>query len=233
MVIIMGESPPRGDIGERQALLRLMAWLSPAFPVGTFAYSGGLERAVADRLVSDGPSLRDWVHSSLEIGATRTDALFLSLAHRCQEDAVELAALADLATSLAGSRERHAESLGLGSSFVTAVRAWPEAVLDRLPDPAPYPVAVGAVAGAHGVPVEWALLAFLQAYIAQATSVAIRFGVIGQVEAVAIQSATEDLLKRIAEVLVFAEEGDLGSGTMIGDIMSLRHETQPVRLFRS
>lgn len=220
-------------VGAQQALLRLMAWLSPAFPVGSFAYSAGLERAVADGIVADGDAVRDWIAASLEAGSARTDALLLSLAHRSHEDAVALSGLAELAAALAGSRERHDETLGLGDAFLTAVKAWPDPVLERLPDKVAYPVAVGAVAGAHGVPVEWAILAFLQAYVAQGVSVAIRLGVIGQVRAVAIQAEMEERLRGLASKLQGASHDDLGSATVLADIASLRHETQAVRLFRS
>jgi len=46
---------------DTKALLRLMAWLSPAFPIGGFAYSGGLERAVHDGLVRDAAGLGGWL----------------------------------------------------------------------------------------------------------------------------------------------------------------------------
>ena len=49
------------DATELSALLRLMAWLSPAFPIGSFAYSGGLERAVHDGLVRDASDLQAWL----------------------------------------------------------------------------------------------------------------------------------------------------------------------------
>lgn len=226
---------PRAQSGAeaQQALLRLLAWLSPAFPVGSFAYSAGLERAVADGIVPNGDAVRDWIAASLEAGSARTDALLLSLAHRNHEDAAALCGLAELAAALAGSRERHDETLGLGDAFLTAVKAWPDPVLERLPGKAAYPVAVGAVAGAHGVPVEWAILAFLQAYVAQGVSVAIRLGVIGQLRAVAIQAEMEETLRDLASQLEFASHDDFGSATIVAEIESLRHETQAVRLFRS
>jgi Urease accessory protein UreF len=217
----------------QQALLRLMAWLSPAFPVGSFAYSAGLERAVADGIVADGDTVQDWIAASLEVGTARTDALLLSIAHREHEDTASLSGLAELASALAGSRERYNETMGQGDAFLTAVKAWPDPLLERLPDNVAYPVAVGAVAGAHGVPVEWTLLAFLQAYVAQAVSAAIRLGVIGQVRAVAIQAEAEERLRRLASELKSASLDDLGSATVVAEIEALRHETQAVRLFRS
>ncbi len=43
------------------ALYRLLTWLSPAYPVGAFAYSQGLETAIARGIVTDLATTRDWI----------------------------------------------------------------------------------------------------------------------------------------------------------------------------
>ena len=45
---------------ESFALYRLMAWLSPAYPVGAFSYSSGIEWAVEAGDIKDAASLRQW-----------------------------------------------------------------------------------------------------------------------------------------------------------------------------
>src|SRR5882757_3250440 len=55
--------------GEAAALYRLMTWLSPAFPVGAFSYSSGIEWAVEAGDIVDAASLRDWLASMLADGA--------------------------------------------------------------------------------------------------------------------------------------------------------------------
>ena len=115
-------------------------------------------------------------------------------AWRTFEDGEALREVAELGLALAGSAERHAETLSLGTAFVAAASAWPDPVLGRLPEAANFPVAVGAVAAAHGVPVEDALAAYLHAAISQSVSAGIRLGVCGQVEGVAILAALEDAL---------------------------------------
>lgn len=51
---------------DTQSLLRLVTWLSPAFPVGSFSYSGGLEQAIHDRLVTGADDLRLWCETLLD-----------------------------------------------------------------------------------------------------------------------------------------------------------------------
>jgi urease accessory protein len=219
--------------GDINALLRLMAWLSPAFPVGSFAYSGGLERAVHDGLVRDAASLSDWIGALMTHGAVWNDAVLFAESHRVQGDAASLASVAELAEALAGSRERHQETMLLGDAFLSAAQAWPDQVFERLPKHAAYPVAVGAVSGAHGIAAEKAIAAFLHAYVSQAVSSGIRLSVAGQKDGVAIVAAREGDIAAIARRAVASTLDDLGSSTVQADIVALRHETQSTRLFRS
>ncbi|MBB3654967.1 urease accessory protein [Rhizobium sp. BK650] len=218
---------------ELQALLRLTAWLSPAFPIGSFAYSGGLERAVADGLVRDSGMLRCWLETLTGKGSVWNDAVLFAEGHRSHADAARLAELAELAAALAGSRERHQETMLLGEAFLTAAQAWPDDVFGRLPKKASYPVAVGAVTGAHGIGLEKALAAFLHAYLSQAVSAGIRLGVAGQKDGLAILSGLEEHMIDVAARAARSGLDDLGSATVQADIAGLRHETQQTRLFRS
>lgn len=218
---------------ELQALLRLTAWLSPAFPVGSFAYSGGLERAVADGLVCDAASLAAWIGTLIEHGSAWNDAVLLAEGHRQQADPERLAEIAALAEALAGSRERHQETMLLGDAFLAAARAWPDDVFERLPDKAAYPIAVGAVAGAHGIGLEKVIAVFLHAYASQAVSAGIRLGVAGQRDGVAVLAGLEEQIAATARRAADSTLDDLGSAAIQADIASLRHETQATRLFRS
>ena len=57
MIRITATTMPEAAAGQ----LRLMAFLSPAFPVGGFSYSHGLERAAFDGLLPDADALREWL----------------------------------------------------------------------------------------------------------------------------------------------------------------------------
>src|SRR3954470_19569197 len=125
------------------SLQRLLTWLSPAFPVGAFAWSQGLETAIADGRIETGGDLRIWLDGLIAHGGLKTDAIVLAHAHRHHGDAVRLRDLADLVLALTASSERALEATLTGDSFAIAARAWPSDVFTRLPDPCPYPVAVG------------------------------------------------------------------------------------------
>lgn len=217
----------------RQGLLRLMAWLSPAFPVGGFSYSAGMESAVVEGHVDDGDGVEAWLGVLLAHGGLRNDAILLAEAHRVQGEGQSLEEIISLATALAGSAERHAETTRLGEAFVKAAAAWPHPVIDALVGPVPYGVAVGAVAAAHGVDRVDAIAAFLHAQISQYVSVAIRLGVIGQTRGVSILAASEAPILNAASSYARLDLDDLGSATIIADTLSMRHEIQYSRLFQS
>lgn len=215
------------------AQLRLMAWLSPAFPVGGFSYSHGLERAVHDGLVPDSTSLGNWLETLVEMGSGWNDAVLLAESWRRARAGGDLGEVAELAEALAGSQERHMESMLQGAAFLQAASAWPSAVLERLPAGCPYSVAVGAVAGAHGLPLLDVLAGFLQAFFSNLLQAAIRLGVVGQTAATALIAGFEPLALDTARRAALSTLDDLGGCAFASDIVAMKHEVQYSRLFRS
>jgi len=221
------------DQSSNFALLRLMAWLSPSFPVGGFAYSHGLERAVHDGLVADTGSLAAWLETLVEMGSGWNDAVLFAESWRRARNAGDLDEVAALAESLAGARERHTETMLQGAAFLKAAAAWPNAVLERLPAECAYCVAVGAVAGGNGIALQDALSAFLQAFFSNLVQAAIRLGTIGQSEATMLLAGFEPLALATAARASRSTLDDLGGCAFVSDVMAMKHETQYSRLFRS
>ncbi|RUV17917.1 urease accessory protein UreF [Mesorhizobium sp. M7A.F.Ca.MR.228.00.0.0] len=215
------------------ALLRLMAWLSPAFPVGGFSYSHGLERAAHDGLVADAESLADWLETLVEIGSGWNDAVLFAESWRRARGTGDLDEVAALAEALAGSRERHTETMLQGAAFLKAAAAWPNPVLARLPAECAYCVAVGAIAGGNGIALQDALSAFLQTFFSNLVQAAIRLGIVGQSAATALLAGFEPLALATASRAARSTLDDLGGCAFVSDVMAMKHETQYSRLFRS
>ncbi len=222
------------DRGE--ALLKLQSWLSPAFPVGAFSYSHGLEWAVEAGAVTNGETLLPWLEDVLCLGSGRNDAIFIAETVRAHGDAERVANLAELALAMAPSRERYLETAQQGASFAETIRnAWPAgAVVDQehLAVIA-YPIAFGMAVAEHQIPLADALPAYLNAFLSNLVSAAIRLSVIGQNDGQKIIMA---LLPRVSAIAAEAENAtidDLSSSASGVDFASLKHETQYSRLFRS
>jgi urease accessory protein len=225
---------------EAAALYRLMTWLSPSFPVGAFSYSSGIEWAVEAGDITDAASLRDWLAAMLTDGAGFCDAVFLVQTHRAvssHEDAA-LRDIAELAAAFVPSRERQLETTTQGRAFLDAARAaWSCAGLDEViaacGDRIVYPVAVGLVSAAHGIPLEPALHAFLHAVVSNWISAGARLIPLGQTDSQRLLAQLEADVVATAKRAISASLDDLGSATFRADLASLRHETQYTRLFRS
>jgi urease accessory protein len=215
------------------ALQRLMTWLSPAFPVGGFAWSGGLETAIADGRVGDSAALEDWIAGNLAHGGLRTDAILLAHAHRNAGDAAALEELAELCLALVPAAERVREMTLTGDAFRIAAGAWPSDVLARLPTPCPYCIAVGAVAAAHRIEPGDTLLAFLTTALHQQVSVAVRLVPLGQKDGLRVMAALEKAVARLAVEAATAGLDAIGGSAYAADIAQMRHETLATRIFRS
>src|SRR5262245_18225630 len=115
------------------ALYRLMAWLSPSYPVGAFSYSSGIEWAAEAGDIKDADSLKRWLGVVIGQGGGFCDAVFFVHAHRSLADTNDapLRAVAELAAAFAPSKERHLETTAQGAAFIEATRAaWPCPALD-------------------------------------------------------------------------------------------------------
>lgn len=208
------------------ATLILSQWLSPGYPIGGFAWSHGLENAVAEGLVADAAGFGTFAEACLVHGAGRNDAILL--AHAWRDPADE--EIAELAAALAGPKERRDETLALGAAFAAATSAaWgPEDLR-----PAAYPVVFGRAARAQEIALPQALPAFLMAFAASLASAAVRLVPLGQTEAQRALAALAPLALKTAAEAENAPLSALGSSALAAEIAAMRHETQEPRLFRS
>ena len=104
---------------EAAALYRLMAWLSPAYPIGAFSYSSGIEWVVEAGDIKNAETLRQWLAGLLGEGGGFCDAVFFVHAHRAiaAADDQALGAVAELAAAFVPSKERFLRDDGAGPRF--------------------------------------------------------------------------------------------------------------------
>jgi len=217
-----------------------MTWMSAAYPVGAFSYSGGLEWAVEAGDIRDADSLTSWLAAMIRCGSVSCDAAIFCHAQRAaaRGDDCALAAAAELAAAFAGSKERFLETTAQGEAFFHITRAaWTTPVLDRLKaawdGPLAYPVAVAAACAGHGIALVPALHAFLHGVASNLVSAGVRLVPLGQTDGQRALAGLEVTIAQTAERALATPLDDIGSVTLRADIASMRHETQYTRLFRS
>ncbi len=218
-----------------RVVARLMAWLSPAFPTGAFAYSQGLESACAAGLVSTRREAAEWISVLLEHGSIWNDAVLCAEAWRRSRAGGCLDELAELGTAMSSSHERHTETVSQGSAFLKALEHWPDAASTgiRPVGHCPLPVAFGAAAARAGLPVDAVLAAFVHAATSNLIQAVLRLGRLGQADGVALLAELEEPALQTAQRAVQSGLDDLGNAAFMAEIMCMRHETMPSRIFRS
>jgi urease accessory protein len=217
-----------------------MTWMSPAYPVGAFSYSSGLEWAVEAGDVRDAATLTGWLATLTGCGSVSCDAAIFCHTWRAVADGHDeaLAVAAGLAAALAGSRERFLETTAQGQAFLQITQAaWATPALDRLTaawhGPVAYPVAVAAACAGHGIALCPALHAFLHGVVSNLVSAGVRLVPLGQTDGQRVLAALEAPLAQAAERALSTALDDIGMAALRADIASMRHETQYTRLFRS
>jgi len=225
------------------ALLRLQSWLSPAFPTGAYSYSHGLERAVELGYVHDLLTLLEWLKADIRDGSLRNEAIFFSEAWSSASscDHARLVEIAELAAAYRGTAEFALESSQQAAASLAVLRrVWPDPLLDWLSEalsegeiPPALAVVIGARAARERIPLRFALPVFLQSYVGNLVTAAVRLIPLGQT---AGQLAIAELEREVLAASAKAEEDtleDLGSAAFVLDLVSIAHETQYTRLFRS
>lgn len=212
-----------------QALLRLMTWLSPAFPIGGFSYSHGLEAAIANRAVKNRVDLHDWIKTLISSGSVWNDCVLLGQAHSATmpENRAHCRAMAE---ALAGSKERHLETLKQGEAFLSAAREW---LSEDLPQAAALPVAVGFAAQLNGISKHETLVAYHQAFTTNQLQAALRLMSLGQTNSLWVQKTLEEAILNVAAKALNSSFDDLGSSAVLAEIAAMQHETLRSRIFRS
>ena len=218
-------------------LQRLMTWLSPSFPVGSFSYSHGMEQAVEDGFISSAGEACSWISDILIYGAGVTDTAACASASRACPDMTALRDIADLASALSASRELRLEATAQGRAFWRAGAAvWPvpgETAPGDLDFDIPHAVAVGWFAAGHEISLRMTLTAYAHAFTANLVAAAVKLIPLGQTDGLRCMAAMEPVIQQVVEQGLVSDLEEVRTSVSFSDICSMRHETQKTRLFRS
>jgi len=208
-------------------ILTLTQWLSPAYPIGAFAYSHGLEWLVETEAVKDATTLESWLRDLLKYGAGQSDALFLAAAY--QADGQSLAEIDATCRAFAPSKERLMETDLQGAAFCKVTSDIWAQQLEGLC----YPVALGRAASLAGLPASLTLRIYLQAFASNLLAAGLRLLSVGQTEGQRLIKSLAPLITEIADKAETASLDDLSGTAFLTDIASMKHETQYSRIFRT
>ncbi len=208
-------------------ILTLAQWLSPAYPVGAFAYSHGLEAAIQSGAITSSDDLKDWLTDIISHGSGRNDCILLRAAYASDDD--ELTMVNDTALAFAASAERQLEQNLQGAAFCkTTCAIWGGKDMSYV-----YPVAVGAAAAKLHIDVSLTAAMYLHAVISNLISAAMRLMALGQTEGQKMLATLTPLCDETAKAAAGTTLDDLQSTAFLVDIAAMHHETLQPRIFRT
>ena len=116
-----------------------------------------------------------------------------------------------------------------GSAFARTTRdVWGVDVPDAM-----YPVAVGRAAAARDLPIDETVVLFLQAFVSNLVSAAVRTVPLGQTEGQAVLATLGPVCEEVAKDTRGLGLEDLSSIAFLSDIAAMRHETLQPRIYRT
>ena len=205
--------------------MTVIQWMSPAFPIGAFAYSHGLEWAIDKDHVSNGEKLQKWITDLLEYGSLRTDAIFISLILRGHD----VRKMNELSMALCPAGERLLETKLQGSAFAKVIEdVWQQDIGELS-----LPIAVALAAKNQSIEQDLILPAYLHAFCSNLISAAIRLIPIGQTEGQRIMLELYTTISDLVQTASKSEIDDLNSACFFSDVSAMEHEYLQPRIFKT
>ena len=206
-------------------LITVMQWLSPAFPIGGFAYSHGLEWAINKGYVSNREELQKWISDLLEYGSLKNDAILIKLVLQ-GSDPKEIN---ELAMALCPASERLSETQLQGGAFCKIMREVWSLEIDDLT----LPIALALAAKNESIDQNLVVPAYLHSFCSNLISVAMRLIPIGQTDGQKILRELSPLISDSVRAVAKSNKDDLGSACFLSDVSAMQHEYLQPRVFKT
>ena len=206
-------------------LITLMQWLSPAFPIGGFAYSHGLEWAINKGHVSNREELQKWISDLLEYGSLKNDAILINLVLQ-GSDPKEIN---ELAMALCPANERLSETKLQGGAFCKIMGDVWNLEIDNLT----LPIALALAAKNESIDQNLVVPAYLHSFCSNLISVAIRLVPIGQTDGQKTLRELSPLISDSVRAVAKSDKDDLGSACFLSDVSAMQHEYLQPRVFKT
>jgi urease accessory protein len=225
---------------QASALLHLLQLTSPSLPIGAYSYSQGLESAIETALVRDAPSARNWIIDHLHQVLARFEApIFWRLLRAFEvRDAQAVALWSERFIASRDSAEFRAETIQMGYSLAKLVGdleiADPEllAILQAQREVG-LPTALACAAVALAVPHSAALLGMLFSWAENQVLVCVKSVPLGQVAGQRLLLSLRVDLEAAAQQAKQLDDADLSNWSPGLSLLSMQHEVQYSRLYRS
>ena len=199
----------------------LQVWFSSSFPIGSYAYSHGLEALIDDKKIKNNNDVKEFLDALLFYGTLRNDYIFIKSIYKGDE-------INQLILASASSKERQIEMIDMGNSFRKIMKdSWELS----LPENTSFIYCL-AKAGLHfNIKFDDLIKFYLQSFISNLINVCVKHIPMSQKDG---QTLNVIFINQIQEFLTHSEKltlKDIGSTFFIGDIFSIKHENSDSRIY--
>ena len=199
----------------------LQVWFSSSFPIGSYAYSHGLEALIDDKKIKNKDDVKEFLDALLFYGTLRNDYIFMKSIYKGEE-------INELILASASSKERKIEMIDMGNSFRKIMKdSWELS----LPENTSFIYCL-AKAGLHfNIKFDDLIKFYLQSFISNLINVCVKHIPMSQKDG---QSLNVIFINQIQDFLNQSDKltlKDIGSTFFIGDIYAIKHENLDSRIY--
>ena len=199
----------------------LQIWFSSSFPIGSYAYSHGLEALIDDKKIKNKDDVKEFLDALLFYGTLRNDYIFMKSIYKGEE-------INELILASASSKERKIEMIDMGNSFRKIMKdSWELS----LPKNTSFIYCL-AKAGLHfDIKFDDLIKFYLQSFISNLINVCVKHIPMSQKDG---QSLNVIFINQIQEFLTHSDKltlKDIGTTFFIGDIFAIKHENLDSRIY--
>ena len=199
----------------------LQIWFSSSFPIGSYAYSHGLEALIDHKKIKNKDDVKEFLDALLFYGTLRNDYIFMKSIYKGQE-------INELILASASSKERQIEMIDMGNSFRKIMKdSWELS----LPENTSFIYCL-AKAGLHfNIKFDDLIKFYLQSFISNLINVCVKHIPMSQKDG---QSLNVIFINQIQEFLSHSDKltlKDIGTTFFIGDIYAIKHENLDSRIY--
>ena len=199
----------------------LQVWFSSSFPIGSYAYSHGLEALIDDKKIKNKDDVKEFLDALLFYGTLRNDYIFMKSIYKGEE-------INELILASASSKERQIEMIDMGNSFRKIMKdSWELS----LPENTSFIYCL-AKAGLHfDIKFDDLIKFYLQSFISNLINVCVKHIPMSQKDG---QSLNVIFINQIQEFLTHSDKltlKDIGTTFFIGDIFAIKHEYLDSRIY--
>ena len=199
----------------------LQVWFSSSFPIGSYAYSHGLEALIDDKKIKNKDDVKEFLDALLFYGTLRNDYIFMKSIYKGEE-------INELILASASSKERQIEMIDMGNSFRKIMKdSWELS----LPENTSFIYCL-AKAGLHfDIKFDDLIKFYLQSFISNLINVCVKHIPMSQKDG---QSLNVIFINQIQEFLTHSDKltlKDIGTTFFIGDIFAIKHENLDSRIY--